>query len=191
MQTLVVTRPGIGENTMVPDVPQAKRPCSTVAMSETENEWINASSHHHYQETHGPEAAHQTNSPHPIAKGPENGEKRTASLIHYLYQETHGPETVVAGNHGRFGVLHPTLVQVPTAISQSHYKRRHALPCAIAKAFGLFPSVGNEHLPFLHIASIFHRILVAFHQIAVTGFPHDRYPYLFHRMKILRSRPDS
>ena len=57
---------------MVPDVPQAKRPCSTVAMSETENEWIDASSHHHYQETHGPEAALQTNSPHPIAKGLES-----------------------------------------------------------------------------------------------------------------------
>lgn len=53
---------------MVPDVPLAKRPCSTVAMSETENEWIDASSHHQYQETHGPEAAHQTNTPTRLPK---------------------------------------------------------------------------------------------------------------------------
>lgn len=228
MQTILVTKPETGGSKMIPDVSKAQRPCSTAAVSETESEWIEASSHHLDQETHRSEAAHQTSNPHPIAKnlatgdkwtgalvqnldqethgaetahqpsmphpiakGLESGEKRTGSLVHHLDQETHRPEAVVAGNHGRFGVLHPALVQVPTTMGQSHYKRRHALPCAIAKAFRLFPSVGDEHLPFLQIASIFHRILVAFHQITVTGFPHDRYLYLVHRIRIQCSRPGS
>lgn len=49
-------------------------------------------------------------------------------LIHRLQQKADRTKTIVAGNHCRAGIFHPSLVKVLRAVSKSHDEGGHGCP---------------------------------------------------------------
>ena len=82
-------------------------------------------------------------------------------------QEAHRSESVIAGDHGRFRIFHPTVVKVFSTVSQSHDKGGHGIPCTAAESFRPLPAVTKECLAKLHRAGILNRIFILCDQIVV------------------------
>ena len=72
------------------------------------------------------------------------------------------------------------LVKAFCTVRQSHDKRRHGVPGALAKAFGPLPAIGDEHSAFLNIAGMLDGVFILFHQIKIARLPHDGYPNFLH-----------
>ena len=88
--------------------------------------------------------------------------------LHSFQQKTDRPKSVVAGNHCRPFIFHPTVVKILAAVCQRHYKSGQAFPSAVAKALRFFPAVCDKDLPFLHIAGVRNRIFIFFNQVCIA-----------------------
>ena len=95
-------------------------------------------------------------------------------------RKAHGPEPVVAGEHRRGGVPHPSVVEVRRAVRERHDEGRKGLPGAWAQPFGPLHAVGDEDLPLVQVAGVLDRVFVAFHQVLVADLADDGDPDVFH-----------
>ena len=82
------------------------------------------------------------------------------SLVDGFYIEGDGPESVVAGDHGRMPVLHPSVEEVSPALGKDLHERIDRIPCALTESFGSFAAVGYPHIADADVAWMLHRILV-------------------------------
>ncbi len=102
-------------------------------------------------------------------------------------QKADRPEPVVAGNHGGFLILHPTVVKIPAPVGQRHYKGRHTFPCAFAHPFRALPAVGNKNLPLPQVAGVRNGVFIPGSQLRVEGLFHYGNSALFHPFPLSRS----
>lgn len=91
-------------------------------------------------------------------------------MRNFLKQEAYWTKTIVAANHCTVRVLHPSIVKIPLAATESLYKRTHRLPCAVAKSIRFCTRVGDPLLPFDDITGVENRVLVLPLEIFVVGF---------------------
>ncbi len=89
-------------------------------------------------------------------------------LFYNLNKKADGTKAVVAGQHRRFFVFHPTVKEISTAVCQFENKRIDALPRTVAKPIGLFCVFAEKDLPLAQIASVLYRIFVFFYKVGVA-----------------------
>lgn len=86
------------------------------------------------------------------------------------------------------GIFHPAVEEIAFAARKRLDERSHTLPRALAKPVGFCAADGQENLPRLNVASVFDRILVPLHQIAVFGFPDNGNSAVFHTFYAVAAR---
>ena len=87
--------------------------------------------------------------------------------------ETDGAETVVAGDHGAAGILHPAVEEIAAPAGKLFDEFPHAPPRAIAEAFRLEPVTGNENLPLAHVTRVLDGVFIKHGKILIAGLPHN------------------
>ena len=88
--------------------------------------------------------------------------------------ERDGAEAVVTGNHGRIGILHPSIIEIALATGQSLDKGAHRFPCALAQAVGALRVTGDTRLSQTDVTSVLDGILVLLHEVMIDRLPHGR-----------------
>ena len=101
-------------------------------------------------------------------------------FVEGLHKEAHRPEPVVARQHCRCRVLHPSVVKIRGSVGQRHDEGREGLPGAFAQPFGPLPALGDEDLSLLHVAGVFDRVFVTFDQVPVADLAENGDSYSFH-----------
>ena len=88
-----------------------------------------------------------------------------------LQIETDRPKTVITTDHRTHGILHPAVIEVPSATRQRLYERTHRFPCGRAQTIRTTAIDGDPFLSFMHGTGMFDGILILRHQVRINGLP--------------------
>ena len=106
------------------------------------------------------------------------------SLLFYgLNIKADGTESVIAGNHCRMCIFHPSVKEVATALCQCGHEPVHAGPRFITKTVGLLTVDGDKFLAQNHVTGVLNGVFVPRYQILIFTPPNGGNLYFFHGIR--------
>ena len=105
-------------------------------------------------------------------------------LFHHLDVERYGAETIVAREHCRVWVAHPTIEKVAATLRKLAHEGFERRPRTLAHRSGTLAVLDHEALPEAHIARVLDRILILRHQILIARDAHNRNSNFSHSYRV-------
>ena len=110
-----------------------------------------------------------------------NPNARGRLFVDGFYIKGERSEAIVATNHGAHRILHPSVVEVATALRQGFDELAHRQPCRGAQAFRAFPVDGCPRLSLLDVAGMLEGVLVFGDEVGVGRLAEGRYLHFLKR----------